>query len=164
MPRILSSMSSPSPTHFSSWHIPPSEMGFVLDTSTARSQTSEQPTYTGPPYDTAHDLARHGDHCYGQDFFPPSCGYNSRAPEPPSAQSQFSVGPKGTVDTLIPGSTTYSIAYTDDTTVKLTSRIRRQCFNCNSKATTTWRRSMLMSGKWVCDVVCVVAERQSVLN
>jgi hypothetical protein len=165
MPRMLSSGPSPSPTHFSSWHAPPSEMGFVLDTSTVRSQTSEQPAY--PPYDTAHDFARHGDHCYGQDFFPPSRGYDSRGPELSSASSQFSVSPKGTVDPLIPGSTAYpidAIVYTDDTTMKLTSRVRRQCFNCKSKATTTWRRSMLMSGKWVCGVVCVFVEKRSVLK
>jgi len=152
--RVLNSVPSPSPTHFSSWHPPPSEMGFVLDTSTAGSQTSEQPAYTN----MAHDFARHGDHCYGQDFFPPSRGYDSRAPEPPCTSSQFSVSPRGAIDPLIPGSTAYPIVYTDDTTAKLTNRVRRQCFNCKSRATTTWRRSMLVSGKWVCNK-CGLFER-----
>jgi hypothetical protein len=160
IPRILNSMPSPSPSHFSSWHVPPSETGFVLDTSTSGSQTSEQPAYTN----LVHDFARHGDHCYGQDVFSPSRGYDSRAPELPCASPQFSVSPRGTIDPFIPGSTAHPIVYTDDTTAKLTSRVRRQCFNCKSRATTTWRRSMLMSGKWVCDFVCVVVEKHSVLN
>ena len=160
MPRVLNSVPSPSPTHFSSWHAPPSEMGFVLDTSTTGSQTPEQPAYTN----MAHDFARHGDHCYGQEFLPPSRGYDSRVPELPCASPRFSVSPRGTNNRHIPGSTPYPIVYTDDTTVKLTNRVRRQCFNCKSKATTTWRRSMLMSGKWVCDFVCVVAEKQSFLK
>jgi len=134
-------------------------MGFVPDTSTAGSQTSEQPAYTN----MAHSFARHGDHCYGHDNFPSSRGYDSRVPELSTAPSRFSASPRGTIDLHIPGSTAHAIVYTDDTTVKLTSRVRRQCFNCNSKATTTWRRSMLMSGKWVCDFVCV-AEKQSVLK
>jgi hypothetical protein len=156
MPCILNSV--PSPSHFSSWHVPPSEMGFVLDTSTAGSQTPELPAYTT----LAHDLARHGDP--GQDFLPPSRGYDSRALELPSASPQFSVSQRGTINPLVPGSTAYSFVYTDDATVKLTSRVRRQCFNCKSKATTTWRRSMLVFGKWVRDVVCVVAEKHSVLK
>jgi hypothetical protein len=160
MPRILNSVPSPLPSHASSWHVPPSEMGFALDTSTSGSQTSEQPAYAN----FAHDFARHGDHCYGQDFFPPSCGYDSLAPKLPSASSQFSVSPRGTIGPLIPGSTSYPIVYTDDTTVKLTGRVRRECFNCKSKATTTWRRSMLVSGKWVCNFVCAVVEKQSVLK
>jgi hypothetical protein len=158
MPRVLNSVPSPSPTHFSSWHAPPSEMGIFLDTPTAGSKTSEQPVYTN----LAHDFARHGDHCYGQDSFPPSRGYDSRVPELPSASSRFSVSPMGAIDPLVPGSTAYPIVYTDDTTVKLTSRVRRQCFNCKSKATTTWRRSMLMSGKWVCDFsLCVWSPKRN---
>ena len=133
---------------------PPSETGFVLDTSTAGPQTSEQPAYTN----LANGFAHHGDHCYDQDLFPPSRGYDSRTPGPPSAPSQFSVGPRGAIDPPVPESTTYPVVYTNDTMVKLTSRVRRQCFNCNSKATTTWRRSMLMSGKWVRDFMCVVVE------
>ncbi|KAN0113842.1 hypothetical protein V8E52_007314 [Russula decolorans] len=105
----------------------------------------------------AHDFARHGDHCYGQDLFPPPRGYESRVPRP-SASPRFSVSPRGTIDRHIPGSTPYPIVYTDDTTVKLTNRVRRQCFNCKSKATTTWRRSMLISGKWVCNK-CGLFER-----
>ena len=158
-PRILNSVPSPSPSHFSSWHVPPSEMGFVLDTSPAGYQTSEQPAYPN----SAHDFARHGDHGQGY-YFPPSRGYDSRAPvaELPSISPQFSVDPaaRDTVDPPIPRSTVYPIIYTDDTTKKLTSRVRRQCFNCKSKATTTWRRSMLMSGKWVCDF-CVYGGRKN---
>ena len=147
MPRMLNSVPSPSPSPFSSWHVPPPETGFVLDTSTAGSQISEQLAYTN----LTHDFERHADPCYGQDFFHPSGGYDSRAPDPPSAPSQFSLSPRGKIDPLVPGSTAYPIVYTDDTRVKLTGRVRRQCFNCTSKATTTWRRSMLISGKWVCD-------------
>lgn len=146
------------PSSPSSWHVPPSEMGFVLDTSTAGSQPPELPEYTN----LAHDLARHSDP--GQDFLPPSRGYDSRAPEFSSASPQFSVSPTATINQLIPGSTAYPIVYTDDATVKLTSCVRRQCSNCTSKATTTWRRSMLVVGKWVCDFMCVVSERHSVLK
>jgi hypothetical protein len=160
MPRTLDLVPSPSPTHLSSWHASPSEMGFVMDTSTAGSQTSEQPAYAN----MVHDFSRHGDHCYGQDIFPPSRGYDPHVPELPSASPRYSVSPRGTIDPHVPRSTAYPIVYTDDTTAKLTSRLRRQCFNCKSKATTTWRRSMLMSGKWVCDFVCVVVEKQPVLK
>lgn len=149
MPRMQDSVPSPSPSHFSSWPVPPPEMGFALDTSTSGPQNSDPPAYTNLP----HDFPRHGSH--GQDFFPPSRGYNSHAPEPPFASPQFSVSSRGTMDPLITGPTAYAVVYTDDTTVKLTSRVRRQCFNCNSKATTTWRRSMLMFGKWVCDFFCL---------
>ena len=97
--------------------------GFVLDTSTAGSQTSEQPAYTT----LNHDFERHADHYHGQDFFPPSRGYNSRAPDLPSASSQFSVSPRGDIDPLTPGSTVYPVVYTGATRVKLTRRVRRRC-------------------------------------
>ncbi len=144
MPRLLNSVSSPPPLHFSSWNVP-SETGSVPYTSTAGSQVSGQPAYTN----LVHDFARHGDYCYGRDFFPPSREYDARAPDIP-ASSQFIISPRGTIDPLVPGTTAYTIVYTDDTRAKLTNRVRRQCFNCKSKATTTWRRSMLESGKWVC--------------
>ena len=108
MPRMLNSVPSPSPSNFPSWHVPPPEKGFVLDTSAAGSQTSEQPAYTN----LNHDFERHADQYYGQDFFPPSRGYNSRAPEPPSASSQFSVSPRGKIDPLTFGSTAYPVVYT----------------------------------------------------
>lgn len=139
---------------------PPFETGFVLDTSTAGPQTSEQPVYTN----LVNDFAHHGDHCYGQDLFPPSRGYDSRVSGHPPTPSQFSVSPRGAIDPLVPEPTAYPVVYTDDTAIKLTSRVRRQCFNCNSKATTTWRRSMLMSGKWVRDFMCCSCRKPSVLK
>ncbi len=150
MSHLLNSVSSPSPLHVSSWHVP-SETGSVLDTSTTGSQTPEQPEYAN----LAHDFAPHGaDCCCGRDFFPSSRGYDAHVPNLLPASSQFIVSPRDMIVPLVPGTTVYPIVYTDDTRVKPTSRVRRQCFNCESKATTTWRRSMLKSGKWVCLSLC----------
>ncbi len=147
---LSNSVSSPSPLHFPSWHVP-SETGSILGTSTTGSQTPKQPGYAN----LAHDFAPHGADCfYGRDFSQSSRGYDAHVPDLPSASSQFIVSPRDMIVPLVPGTMAYPVVYTDDTRVKLTSRVRRQCFNCESKATTTWRRSRLTSGKWVCLSVC----------
>ncbi|KAI9439500.1 hypothetical protein H4582DRAFT_1534086 [Lactarius indigo] len=57
-----------------------------------------------------------------------------------------------------PGQHQFNAIYTDDTTTKLNDRIRRQCFNCHTTDTSTWRRSSLNPGKVLCNK-CGVFER-----
>jgi hypothetical protein len=124
-------------------------MGSAPDTSTDGPQTSEQPAYMN----LSHDFSRHGDYHYVRELFPPSRGYHdARAQghtlESPSASSQF-ITPRGMVDQCSPGTAAHPVIYTDDAGLKIYDRVRRQCFNCKTTATTTWRRSMLNLGKLV---------------
>ncbi|KAH8987765.1 hypothetical protein EDB86DRAFT_2808605, partial [Lactarius hatsudake] len=48
--------------------------------------------------------------------------------------------------------------YTEDANVRLTQRIHRQCFNCKATETSTWRRSLLSTGKLLCNK-CGLFER-----
>ncbi|KAF8998051.1 hypothetical protein BDZ89DRAFT_892951, partial [Hymenopellis radicata] len=48
--------------------------------------------------------------------------------------------------------------YTDDSSTKLTDRVRRRCFNCYTTDTSTWRRSTLTPGKVLCNK-CGLFER-----
>ncbi|KAH9973537.1 hypothetical protein BGW80DRAFT_1127739, partial [Lactifluus volemus] len=48
--------------------------------------------------------------------------------------------------------------YTDEANTKLSNRIRRQCFNCKAIETSTWRRSVLTTGKLLCNK-CGLFER-----
>ncbi|KAH9031557.1 hypothetical protein EDB84DRAFT_1242099, partial [Lactarius hengduanensis] len=48
--------------------------------------------------------------------------------------------------------------YTEDANVRLTQRIRRRCVNCKATETSTWRRSLLSTGKLLCNK-CGLFER-----
>ncbi|KAF9254625.1 hypothetical protein L218DRAFT_799017, partial [Marasmius fiardii PR-910] len=48
--------------------------------------------------------------------------------------------------------------YTDNAGMRLSSRVKRKCFNCGRTETTTWRRSNLTYGKIVCNK-CGLYER-----
>ena len=50
---------------------------------------------------------------------------------------------------LFSGDRSDQIFYTQDADVKVTRRLRRQCFNCKATETSTWRRSQLSVGKMV---------------
>lgn len=43
-----------------------------------------------------------------------------------------------------------TITYTDDSSTKLSDRVRRICYNCRTPDTSIWRRSSLATGKVVC--------------
>ncbi|KAI9434995.1 hypothetical protein H4582DRAFT_731673 [Lactarius indigo] len=86
---------------------------------------------------------------------------NPRASAYPSARhivpSQIS---SGALDLAYPypGQHQSDAIYTDDATTKLNDRIRRQCFNCCTTDTSTWRRSSLNPGKVLCNK-CGLFER-----
>jgi hypothetical protein len=145
--RLPEPVSFQSPLQTSQWHIP-SETG--SDTSTARSAHPEQ-----QPHTNMDDFSGRGDCCHGREFFSPARGCDARTSnqplDPPSALSpSFATGPRNAIDPLSPGTTAYPVIFTDDAKMKLGGRIRRQCFNCRTTATKTWRRSVLSSGKMVC--------------
>ncbi|KAF9258766.1 hypothetical protein L218DRAFT_813438, partial [Marasmius fiardii PR-910] len=48
--------------------------------------------------------------------------------------------------------------YTDDSSTRLSDRVRRKCFNCSGSNTRTWRRSSLTPGKVLCNK-CGLYER-----
>lgn len=50
------------------------------------------------------------------------------------------------------------IIHTDDAGTKLTDRVKRKCYNCQSTETSTWRRSSLAPGKVLCNK-CGLYER-----
>lgn len=145
-----------SPFQLSSRDIP-SESGSVLGTSTARFENPEQHAYT-----SMEDITCRGDCCYGREFFPSARGCDVHALnyplDLPSTQSQPSVtSPKSTIDPLS-HETPVHVLFTDDAKMKLSDRIRRQCFNCRTTATKAWRRSVLNPGKMVCNK-CGLFER-----
>ncbi|KAG7096778.1 hypothetical protein E1B28_004188 [Marasmius oreades] len=50
------------------------------------------------------------------------------------------------------------IVYTDESSTRLSDRVRRKCFNCSGTDTRTWRRSSLTPGKVLCNK-CGLYER-----
>jgi hypothetical protein len=142
-------MSSQSPLHLSSWHIP-SESGSVPNAPSAASN-QEHIGYASIGY----DYPRHNDYHHGWAFSVPVHGYDARpcvlehSIDLPPTPPQFISGPRGELDQLFPRIRTYEVIYTDDARMKLGDGIRRRCFNCQATETTTWRRSMLSPGKLV---------------
>ncbi|KAL4244125.1 hypothetical protein ABKN59_009440 [Abortiporus biennis] len=59
--------------------------------------------------------------------------------------------------TAPPGQANYVI-YTNDAATKLSDRVRRKCYNCDTTDTSTWRRSSLTPGKVLCNK-CGLFER-----
>ncbi|KAF9257015.1 hypothetical protein L218DRAFT_1021119 [Marasmius fiardii PR-910] len=51
------------------------------------------------------------------------------------------------------------VVYTEDASTRLSSKIRRRCFNCRGTETTAWRRSHNVPGKLLCNK-CGLAERK----
>jgi hypothetical protein len=134
----------------SSWHIP-SESGSVPSAYSARFN----PEHLGFA-SMGYDYPRRSDYPHEWEFSVPVHGNDARPRvlehpfDLPLTQSQFVDGPSGNLDQLFPRIRTYEvIVYTDDARMKLGGGIRRQCFNCKSTETTTWRRSMLSPGKLV---------------
>ncbi|KAJ8090720.1 hypothetical protein PM082_018286 [Marasmius tenuissimus] len=58
----------------------------------------------------------------------------------------------------VPVNSAPPVVYTEDASTRLSSRVRRKCFNCGRTETTTWRRSTLTLGKVVCNK-CGLYER-----
>jgi hypothetical protein len=133
----------------SSWHIP-SESGSVPSAYSTR----PNPEHVGFA-SIGYDYPRSSDYPHGWEFSMPVHGYDARPRvlehpfDLPLTQSQFVDGPSGNLDQLFPRIRTYEVIYTDDARMKPGSGMRRQCFNCKSIETATWRRSMLSPGKLV---------------
>ncbi|KAJ7616062.1 hypothetical protein FB45DRAFT_935202 [Roridomyces roridus] len=70
------------------------------------------------------------------------------APPPPQSGSISAPPPPSNVQ----------ITYTDDAATKLSDRVRRKCFNCQTIETSTWRRSNMSAGKVLCNK-CGLFER-----
>ena len=67
----------------------------------------------------------------------------------PTISSQLGGNSRGEFVHLFSGDQSDRIFYTQDADVKVTRRVRRQCFNCKATETSTWRRSQLSVGKMV---------------
>jgi hypothetical protein len=102
-----------------------------------------------------YDHTKHGHYHHGlvylesgrvDDTRPAVLQYATDAPVIPT---QFVGGPRGEFDSFPPGYGNNGLAYTDEANTKLSNRIRRQCFNCKAIETSTWRRSVLTTGKLV---------------
>lgn len=135
---------------------------FVMDSPTAEAFLER----TGVGYGSSrYDLDR--GHCHrGREFFEPENGYRLgvRAVEDavlmghPTVPSQLVGDSRGEFAHLVSGSRHDQIFYTEDADVKLTHCIRRRCSNCRATETSTWRRSLLSTGKLLCNK-CGLFER-----
>jgi len=76
----------------------------------------------------------------------------------PIISSQLGGNSRGEFVNLFSGDQSNQIFYTQDADVKVTRRVRRQCFNCKATETSTWRRSQLSVGKMLCNK-CGLFER-----
>jgi len=122
------------------------------------------------PTDTGYGSMRCGQdrsRCHHEhEFFEPECGckLSVRTMEDatlvgrPTITSQFGGSSRGEFAYLFSGDQSDGIFYTEDANVKLTYRMRRQCFNCKATETSTWRRSLLSLGKMLCNK-CGLFER-----
>jgi len=72
--------------------------------------------------------------------------YNAHGvpPHPPQGSQPYAYMPP-------PGQAASVVMYTDDAGTKLSDRVRRQCYNCRSTDTSTWRRAILTPGKILCN-------------
>jgi len=127
------------------------ETGSVLDVSVPGSNP-EHPAYEGTVNAYAYSGGR-DDYRYGRDLSASRRTYDARAPGCPISlalsPSQSPNGQGGTLDEPLPRFRAYGTIYTDDVRMKLGDGIRRQCFNCRTTDTKTWRRSKLNHGKLV---------------
>lgn len=91
------------------------------------------------------------DYRLGRDLSTSRRACDARAPGYPISlalsQSQPPNGQGGMLDEHLPRFRAYGTIYTDDARMKLGDGIRRQCFNCSTTDTKTWRRSKLNHGK-----------------
>jgi len=150
IPRLPIPMSSWSPLHTPSLYIP-SDTGPSLAAATAGSKPEHL------AFESAVDDYAGRDHAYHNHrwtFSAPACRYDPHVQWnsiglPPSL-SQSVNARDGTFGEPFPRFIGYGAIYTDDARMKLGDGVRRQCFNCRATETTTWRRSMLSSGKLVC--------------
>jgi hypothetical protein len=142
-------MSSWFPSHSPSSYIP-SETEPSLATSTAGSN-HEHRAFESAIYDYAgHDHAYHNP---SWTFSVPARRYDPHVQwnpiDLPPSPSQSVNARDGKSYKPFPRFIGYGAIYTDDARMKLGDGIRRQCFNCRARETTTWRRSVLSSGKLV---------------
>jgi hypothetical protein len=99
-----------------------------------------------------YDHAKHGHYHNGLVYLESGRGDDTRPAvlqyptDAPIIPTQFVGAPRGEFDCF---SQNNGLAYTDEANTKLSNRIRRQCFNCKAIETSTWRRSVLTTGKLV---------------
>lgn len=149
IPRLPIPMSSRLPLHTPSWYIP-SETEFALATSTA-APSLEHLAFENAVYDNAG--RDNGYLNYSWTFSGPACRCDPHVLrntiDLPPSPSQSVKAQDSTFDKPFPRFIGYGAIYTDDARMRLGDGIRRRCFNCRATETTTWRRSMLSSGKLV---------------
>ncbi|RPD53778.1 hypothetical protein L226DRAFT_469952 [Lentinus tigrinus ALCF2SS1-7] len=75
----------------------------------------------------------------------------------PSTVPPRSIRPTMMSTYVHPSQATY-ITYSDDSSTKVSDRVRRKCYNCRATSTSTWRRSSLNPGKVLCNE-CGLFER-----
>lgn len=143
-------MSPTSPPYFSPCHISSesADCRFGTDIPAAEPFLG----LTGCGYgDLRCDLDR-GRYHHERECLEPECGckLSVRHVGQPIISSQLGGTSRDDYASLVSGNQSDQIFYTEDADVKLTHRMRRQCFNCKATETSTWRRSLLSAGKMVC--------------
>lgn len=149
-------MSPASPPHFPHYGISSesADCRFVTDIPTAEAFLE----HTGVGYRSLGcDLDR-GRYHHERELFEPECGCklsvqhaleDTLQMDQPTISSQLGGNSRGDFAYLVSGDQSDQMFYTEDADVKLTYRMRRQCFNCKATETSTWRRSLLSVGKMV---------------
>jgi hypothetical protein len=149
------------PTHLLPIPAPPQlpvvhfETGSVLEVS-ASGPSPEYLIYEGTPAND-HMYYDRDDDRYGWNLPTSRREYDARVPgcpislalsPPQSLNGKGGMLATGTGEPH-PRLRAYGTIYTDDVRMKLGDGIRRQCFNCRTTDTKTWRRSKLSQGKMV---------------
>ncbi|KAF7293352.1 Gata transcription factor [Mycena kentingensis (nom. inval.)] len=93
--------------------------------------------------------------------YPPYPAFPSTPPARTSAR--YYTPPAGPLPISTPapppaGARPGEIVYTSDSATRLSDRIRRRCFNCETPEAATWRKSVLVPGKVLCNK-CGLYER-----
>jgi hypothetical protein len=146
-------MSPASPPHFPPYGISSQSADFRFVTGIPTAEAFLE--HTGVRYGSLHwDPDRYQHEC---GCFEPESGrkLSVRTTEDtalathPTISSQLGGNSRGEFVHLFSGDQSDQIFYTQDADVKVTRRVRRQCFNCKATETSTWRRSQLSVGKMV---------------
>lgn len=133
------------PAHPHSPHSPTSALASSTSKLTVNSLLSARPS---PP--PSHMQHPHGLPPPPQSHHP----HHHTLPHHPSSHSHYPL----TNSSAHPPPTPKQTYYTSDATTKLSSYIRRRCFNCHTPDSAAWRRSSMHPGKVLCNK-CGLYER-----